>query len=145
MNNEYIAKVINDNDRLITYISEDLDYAPHFTQDLAKYGLTMIWVDYTIPIISKPDIFKAFSVSMRWYWDCNNNYDTLQDMLYDSSDLPNRGCVLYFTTLDLLRNNDLSAFKILIEILETTGRFNTTENYKYKSLVVTKSDNLINE
>jgi hypothetical protein len=121
---------------VVIYTPKAIDNLPDFDYRLSGGKVSVIWIDRFRTLKTKKEVFDAFDVAMRWYWDCRLEWSILEDMLLDWGFLPPNGCLLYFTSLKHLKDNDEDSYTHLIECLTRPALHWREKNYFMKALLV---------
>src|SRR5690606_27055509 len=101
-------------------------------------NLEAIWVDYKRSISSKNEIFIALVSALRLYWSdfVDANWSELVDQLLDPELMPEKGCILFFGDLSLLKKNQNAEYKILLSQLEyIADTYKESKTYKFVCIV----------
>jgi hypothetical protein len=112
------------------------DAQVHYIESrLSKHKYQIIWLDRHRPILTVDDIFKSCDVGFRIYWDCNGNWNSLQDFVRDRYYVPTSGCLVYLNNLAQLKLNDVASYNEFIDVLRSAGEYWESQNIFFKALI----------
>jgi hypothetical protein len=124
-------------------LAQPLQNPPAFAEEIYGHDLQFIWVDYQQAIRTKRDACVLIGAAFRFYWDSEENWDSLLDYLSEPEHLPRHGCVLYFDKLDQLAAADSSLHRELMDFLDSFAKRMEKQDYRLRTIVYTRSAHLL--